>query len=320
MDVVNSVHNAFQFQRAAAISILLDNLDNFDNIKNEGKNDIVIRLQDGSYIYAQAKSAHDNENSDKARNDFKTALDSLRKNWSEGNCHQLIYITNIRSLLGANTFVGDFISGQTISFSNLDAVNKDLILELYGNDFKYNLLEIQFLKFIGDDTKQEWIIEKMENCFKERRRLSSVRARRVYKTWNLYLDANASCKDKSIVCDRKTMTWGMIVDQIEDISDEVLSTYDSEIFNRYDELIERLCGRFDIVSRISGDFADKLINSRNNNYSIHDYATEYWNNHLDILDILDTPINIKEIVLKILIENVLKRKDFIRNVKVEMEI
>ena len=315
----NATQNGFQFQTAAAISLLIDNLDDFKSIKNEGVEDIVICLLDESYVIAQAKSAHDDECSDNARQYFREASNSLNQASSELNCKQIIYVTNIHKMFGKDTIIDDFVCGETVPYNELDNKNKELVDDLVEEKLDYSKFAVHYLKYIGDDTKNKWIIQKIKDCFSERKRLSKLTARSVYNTWVLYLNTNASCKDTNTVCDREKITWGMIVDEINHVDDEIYRDSEedySEVINTYSDLLELLTSRFDIISRIYGDYSNYITDIVQDNP--HEFAVSKWSDYKDIVDELDFPDSIKEQITKILIEKVLRKKKIIKDVKMEM--
>lgn len=140
----NSSKNGHNFQTVAAISLVLDYLDTFLKVKNEhSTEDIVIQLSDESWILAQSKSSLDNEESPDARGYFKKGLKTLAEGHKAISRSKIIYITNIRKMLGVNTYDDDFLSGETIWYSDLDDNNKNLIKKIIPEDFDCDEFGIQ---------------------------------------------------------------------------------------------------------------------------------------------------------------------------------
>ena len=53
----HAVMNGFNFEINAAIVLMLQNIENLESVRTEGKfEDIELKLEDGHYIYAQAKA------------------------------------------------------------------------------------------------------------------------------------------------------------------------------------------------------------------------------------------------------------------------
>lgn len=93
----------FDFQRNAAIILMLDNIKNFQALRLEGNDeDIELTMQDGRRILAQAKAVV-NSSSDfsHVRANLKKALTSLSDGAQDPNVERLIFITNISILFNA---------------------------------------------------------------------------------------------------------------------------------------------------------------------------------------------------------------------------
>lgn len=319
----NSGQNGFQFQTVAAISLLLDYLHDFTKIKNEHTlEDIVLMLSDGDCVLAQAKSSHDDEESTNALKYLKKGLITLNEASQKEIRHKLVYITNIRSMLGSKTLVDDYISGKTIWFSDMSKSNKEMLMKNAPSDFDFDAFGIQFLKYIGDDSKEQWILEKMRETFSEYPYLRGLRYNEVYKTWLIYLSRNASKKNPQSFLNKDEMIWGMIVHRvnavIEDISNESDIDYDGVDIN-YSLLIESLSGRFQTVSRIYGDYQ----NIKRTDSSITDsssFVMKYWDRYTDLISDKDYEQNIKMKIIQNLVETVIRKQDLLLNIRKEFDL
>ena len=325
-DNANAVQNGFYFQEVAAVSLLLDHLDDFEKIKNESDvQDIVIVLQDGSYVLAQAKSSFDEDSKD-ATTYLKKGLKSLEDSSSTSLNTELIYITNIKKMFGAKTLTEDFASGYTVKYSQLSQMNQNLVGRYISDTFDVNHLSFQFLYFAGEDeSKLSEIKIKMRNTFQEREGLKTLNVSFVLDTWLRYLKQNATNMDRSSFYDRKKITWGMLVRRLDNTKDDICSDSEqdySDIDYEYGILIDSLSCRFDITSRIISDY----YNNRGHYYGKPDheayylFANDYYESYLDILEEIDRPIIYKKRVLMILIQVVLRRRKLIDSVTKEMRI
>jgi len=319
----NSGQNGFQFQAAAAISLLLDYLYDFSKIKNEHElEDIVIILSDGSFILSQSKSSHDNEKSSNALKYIKQSLETLHKASINEPNHKLIYITNIREMLGRSTVVDDFVCGETVWFSDFDKQNVELIKKYAPANFDYNSFGIQFLKYHGDEDKEKWIIDKMKQTFSNSKNLKNLTYKKVYNTWVLYLLQNASKKDTHTYCDKETMIWGMVVHRIDEVDEEISNESDidySEISNMYDTLIKSLAGRFQTVSRIYGDYQN-IKRKDSSIVSPSSFSTKYWESYADLVQNEECESRIKKKIIQNLIETIIRRQDLLLGVREEFRL
>lgn len=319
----NSGQNGFQFQAVAAISLLLDHLYDFSKIKNEAAlEDIVIILSNNDHILAQAKSSHDNEESSNALKYLKKGLITLSEGHQESNSHRLIYITNIRKMLGNRTICDDFVNGKTIWFSEMCEVNKKLLIKYAPENFNFDLFGIQFLKYIGDDDKDKWILEKMKELFFDNDNLKNLKYKDVFKTWKLYLLDNACKKDPTTYCDKEKMIWGMIIHRIDSVNEEIINESDidySEISNKYSQLIEILSGKFQTISRIYGDYQNI---SRKDSTVLEpcEFASKYWNLYTDLITDGCHEQRINKIIIQSIIENVIYKHELLLSIRKEFNI
>jgi len=190
--LANAAQNGYRFQAVASVSLLLDYLYEFDSIKNESNfEDIDLILLDGTHVCAQAKSSYDEESSD-STTFLKKALVTLQEAQSKLPDCKSLYITNIHEMLGADTYIRDFPSGETVWYSSLDSNNVDLINKYLTSKFDTSGFGIQFLKFEDGDKKEKPILDKMREVFSDIEYLNRLSYRRVYETWLLYLTANAT--------------------------------------------------------------------------------------------------------------------------------
>lgn len=316
----NASWNGDNFQIAASISLLIDNLSNFSSIRCEGKTeDIEIYFPDGKFIAAQAKASYD-ENSSNTLKYLDKGLSTLHDASLKKDCIKQIYTTNIESLLGSKTVLGDFINGQTIWFDELGSINKKLLSERKCSSWIKSSFGIHYLKYTGKQ-KEKWALDKMKEYFRNIPSLQKLNAIEVFKVWKIYLESNAAEQDTTICCKRDKLIWGIILQRIEDIDNEISSEADEncpEIINNYGDLINSLTGQFQILSRIIGDY-DKN-KSKNNNLSIRDYSDNNYMLYLDIVDDFNINNELKIKLIKILVRTILSRESLIKNVRKEMKV
>jgi len=330
----NCTINGFQFQTVAAISLLIDHLYDFQSIKNEGEDDIVVRLSNEKVICAQAKSSSD-ENSKNALDYLKKSFESLSDDMIKfkTNCSQLVYITNINSMFGNTTIVDDFPSGITVSYNEFSQKNKELVKKYAPTSFGIDIYGVQFLKYIGDDEKKEtWIRSKLERKLSDRKTLKLLNPDCVFDTWKKYLDYNAGNKS-SAVCNKKRIVWGMILHKIDRI-EQSISAEDSEDYSdvsiQYSKFITRCSERFELISRISGNYeicrSETLFKSHTSdisdklNYSPTQFTKDHWKDYKDLVSEMDLEPIIEEKLLKVIIQTILQKFRLIEGVKAEMGI
>ena len=170
--IANSSQNGYNFQTVAAISLILDYLNDLEKVKNEHPyEDIAIQLTNQSWIYAQAKSSLDPDRTTHAQDYFKKGSQTLSEAHTSEPLSKIIYITNIKKMLGPNTETDDFVCGETIWYSDLDDDNQKIVRSIVPNSFDYRSFGIQYLKYKGDETdwrgKERWIRKKIRDYFQK---------------------------------------------------------------------------------------------------------------------------------------------------------
>lgn len=313
----NHVINGFRFQTVAAISILLDNLEDFSSIKDEGEEDIIIRLNSNKTIYAQAKASYKN-NSPNAAKQFKSGIITLAEDVKKGDYSKLIYISNVECIFGNKTNT-DYIRPEiSIGFGELGTHNQKIIknrLQEAGIPSEYFF--VQYLRYSGED-KEQWIRSKMIEKFNSMG-IEEISVYSVLDSWKNYLDANASGEDKKKFCSKKQMSWGMIIHYLDppsQITDGCISSFPS---NEYSQVIRSLVGNFAIVSRILGDYTIK--NSLNGmQMTSKEYAKNTWKEYVDLLDSIDYDEHTKECILRTVLTQIIDKSSIIVRVKKVMKI
>lgn len=122
----------FSFQVNAAIVLMLENIKDLKSLRLEGeKEDIELYLNDGSFIFAQAKSVV------QSSTDFRNVKKNLKKalvTLSEASekskdIRELIYITNSPNPLSDKTSMSLFIGHTHRTFNELPKSSQKIIKE-----------------------------------------------------------------------------------------------------------------------------------------------------------------------------------------------
>lgn len=123
----NSVMFGFDFQVNAAIVLMLKNIKELSSLKLEGEyEDIELKLEDGSYILAQAKgieaASSDFRN---VRKNLKKALNTLSEGSRDIEVRKLILITNSLNPLNEETNI--FFGESYRDYNTLPPSSKKII-------------------------------------------------------------------------------------------------------------------------------------------------------------------------------------------------
>lgn len=326
----NGSFNGKNFQTVAAISLILDHIHDFQKVKNEGPiEDIVIVLQNGHMILAQAKSSA-NGAANNALSNLGEGLETLVEHYIEYPNSEMIYITNIEKMLGQRTKVDDFVNGETIWFDQLSESNRKIIVRKEPQ-LDTSHFGIQFLKYVGKEgifpEKEKWIRSKMKQKLKQFTYVGRVDYNRLFSSWLEHLAYNSG--DREPYCTREDLTWDIIIEVVGHIGTEIYQESDtdySDVIGNYSELIRSMSNHFPVFSRIESDYHWYIQDhgeSESDAYdssSVERYAQMTYEQYLDLVHDLDCSEKVKRKVIMLLIEIVLLRKDMINGVRKEMGI
>lgn len=321
-----SVYFGFDFQTNAAIILMLENMAEMDNIRIEGEEDIQIKLNDGTYILAQAKSVV-NSSTDfgNVRTKAKDALKSLSEAAHKLNARELIYITNSPNPFNDEASKPLFSFDAHVKFNNLPDVTKEMLtgwLKDMVSPLDTNNLKVQILPFETDDDKQKYrvVLWKIAVFIDELDIDAVGMMKRLHEVWTNALNRNGTRKDTSITIQKKAIVWPIIVyvsskgklgreAQYFNLMDN--GEYE-EVVRRYDEVIDSYSERFDFVTKVITDFA---TSGRKEKDAIADFINQQWETYKD--DICDDSLDesIRENLIKVILYNILSKRFDINQIK-----
>ncbi len=209
----SSVVSGYKFQECASIVLFLDNIENIDKIRVEGKTeDIELYLSNGNCIYAQAKSTQSDDYNHVARTYFKDALRTLSQSDSD-NVISLVYVTNIVRPFGKNTPIEDFDStDHWIQYSDLSMESKtiigDILLEC-GYSIDVNKLAFRIIGFKGNPerTRKEVILNNISRFVSKLSLDNNIDIDSIFTVWIELVNSNASSTDLSVTVSKKSIIW-----------------------------------------------------------------------------------------------------------------
>lgn len=328
----NSVVFGFDFQENAAIVLMVKNMADMESIKIEGEEDIEIKLNDGTYVLAQAKSI------EKSSTDFsnvrakaKKAMESLSDAVKQLQAKELIYYTNSPDPFKEEASKPMFYGPSIVKYDNLPESTKNLIgdwLSQINEPLDASKLQIHVLPFETDDDDQRYkaVVEKISD-FIGKMQLSSLDGLRnqLHEVWLTMLDRNASKLDKTIRLRKKDVVWPIIVfvtgqrnlDRYSKYCTDLDEGEYEEIVNRYGELIDNYCERYELVIRVITDYYE---GDYNGNKAIEFFVNDHWNEYTDVLGLNTVEESIRENLTKIVLYTILKKRFEINRIKQSVKL
>ena len=324
----------WDFQSNAAIVLMLKNITIASFVKVEGEHeDIEIMLNDGQKIFAQAKSV------ERPYEDFSHVMDRLKAGLrtlniaaSQPNVCDLIYITNSPDPYNSNTVAaGAFGSGglTALSYSELPSDCKkriDEICQLESYEFDRSLLSVYVLQFYGADDNLENRYKIVKEKINELLALLDVGDRgwgpKMLEIWQREFHVNAT--QRTVQITKGQMIWPIIV-MICKVGreDAMLSDYDDgdidEILRRYESIIDNNAERYEFVAKVLSAynaFEPALLSRKRT----EKFVDEQWAAFQSDFDLPNTDSYITEIVIRLTIHNIVRRRSSIHTITKQVNL
>lgn len=318
------------FQVNAAIVLMLENIEDLSTLRLEGKEDIEIKLNDDSYILAQAKSV-ENSNTDfhNVRANLKKSLETLSEAANQvGNVNRLIYITNSPNPIKEEESRPLFYGHAHWDFNDLPDSTKGIIngyLSQINNRLDTNLLSIHVLPFATSNDREKYKVVWMAiSDFLENVGFPELRLR-LHEVWSNSVFRNGSRQEEEIKITKKDIIWPIIVcitDNRQIYKDEtIMATLDDGeydiISRKYEGIINYCTERFEFVTSVISDYNAGRVIGRD---AITRFVDERWMNYKDEFEFVALDDGIKEKLIKIILCIILKRRYDINDIKQKVKL
>ena len=325
----NPVTFGFDFQVHAAIMILLDNIKELKSLRLEGNyEDIEIKMNDDSYILAQAKSiVRSSEDFSNVLKNLKKAIKTLSESAGKVHVHELIYITNSPNPFN-NDSTRSIFWGPTIrKFTNLPEVAQKIIEKYLNasdvpNPFDKNNFTIYYFPFETDDDAERYkaVKQRVDDFIGELGFRSTGIGKQLLTLWYQDTFRNSTKQDSSIVLSKNALIWPLlvIVTDIQNNDDDYWEQFDiairDEVINNYHSIIDSCCEKIDFFMKVLFDYRqfqcdckqlDKISIFVNTKWQ--EYITEFKQENIDP--------ETCEVLVKTIINTILRRRITIEKIK-----
>ena len=320
-----SVLFGFDFQANAAIILMLENIREMAHIRLEGAEDIDITLNDGSHIFAQAKSVVNSSS------DFKNVLANMKKSiesLSEANHNasnsvkELIYITNSPNPFKEKQPNTIFLGPSQRNYNSLPEELQGIISEILNkldNPLDVNKLKIQILPFETDNYKERYkfVIAEIGDFISLLGNFP-IERNLIHKIWANDLFRSGTRKDQNINLKKKDLIWPIIVliTDNEDYDEYDIDDSDTEeLLSSYRGIINTCSEKYEFVTRVLNAY--NSFNAGDNRTKIDKFIKSESQNFKYLFD--DANINLSEdlqtILLQIIIRNIISKRRRINHIK-----
>lgn len=316
----------WDFQINAAIVLMLEDIENVQKVRVEGRTeDIEITLNDGSFIFSQAKALADPSSTKNVKKKLSDGLGTLNQAAKQFGVCKLIYITNAYNPLADTKSMPSFYGQSRKPYVSLmdsakKVIDNILVKENYS-DIDKSKLFIYTLPFENDlNDRYKVVIEKVKDFIASIRSNLSGSAQDVLDIWQQQLFENATLHDTEIVLTKKDIMWPLIVIMCDDsfranpFSEDIDDGMYDEISSRYKNFISCKCQKFSFVTRVLSDYQD-YASTKNGNERIIEFVHNRWSTYLDEFVPDDNGEEVLNTLIKIILFQLLRQRYLINEVK-----
>lgn len=321
----SSVFFGFDFQSNAAIVLMLENIREMSHIRLEGSEDIDITLNDGSHIFAQAKSVV------KSSIDFKNVIKNLNKSiqsLSEAyyripdKVRELIYITNSPNPFNEKYLNTIFWGASQRMYSSLPPYLQEIVSKALNNTehpLDTDKFKIQILPFETDNDRERYkVVISVIGDFISSLGNVSIERSQIHNIWATELFRSGTRKDQNINLKKKDLIWPIIVlitnNEIYD-EFEIDDSDEEELSLAYKDIINTCSEKYEFVTQVLKAYnntsepnhkakIEKFINTEFIHFS---YLFDDYN--------ITLPEDLKVKLLQIIIRNIVSKRRKIEHIK-----
>jgi hypothetical protein len=326
----NSVMFGFDFQVNAAIVLMLKNIKELSSLKLEGEyEDIELKLEDGSYILAQAKgieaASSDFRN---VRKNLKKALNTLSEGSRDIEVRKLILITNSLNPLNeeTNIFFGESYrdyntlppSSKKIIDNYLDEINESLDREKFM---------IQVLPFETDNEEERYkVVRQKVDSFIGMLDLSIPGVvDKILGLWQNNVFTNGAKKDSNIKLEKRAIIWPIIciVTDVDRHNHESLNIDDElyeEVIEKYREIVTTYSEKFELFTKVLYDYNNYKSDKISNNEKIEEFIITHFKEYRSDLKLENSDEELEETLIKVILFNILRSRRIINRIKERVKL
>lgn len=317
----NAVLFGFDFQRNAAIVLMLEHIRDLRSVRMEGnEEDIELTLENGQKILAQAKAVEKSSSDfSNVRANLKKALISLSEGNQKTNAQQLIFITNSPNSFNdadSRSVFGGLPTRR--SFDTLPPSAQNIVRNYLSNikePLDLGKFTVQVFPFETDDETERYkAVAQAVNDF-----IGSLGVNVSYglgkwllQVWQNETFINGSKKDASVQLLKKDVIWPILVYEtdIKRCDDGFLNQFDigvyEEVTRLYGDIINSCCERVAFFTKILYDYT-QFSSTKKPIEKCQDFIDHSWENYKSEFSINDIDNETLEALTKIVLYNVIRR-------------
>ena len=316
----SSVLFGWDFQINSAIVLMLDNIQVADDVRVEGDTeDIELYLNNGEKIFSQAKSIVRIDDYSNVIAKLKNSLRSL-SNANHSDVAKLIYVTNTPNPFNNTETMSAFYGHTRISYSDLPTICKnkidEIVDELNLDNFEQTKFHIHIIPFFTDNFDERHKVIKQsiqEFLFDIDHNLTGL-TQRILRIWQNDFFHNGSVSDTQIRITKSELIWPIVVLSSQfKVEDDVIDDLDEaeleDVERRYNDFITNCIDRFELATKVLSEYQVFEPSNCTRNEKKQLFIQTKWNEFFDDFGTEN------EILIKVVINKILKQKFLINNIK-----
>lgn len=319
----------WDFQINAAIILFLQDIENVDAVRVEGKLEDIQVYKDHSLVLAQCKAVTQEGDYRSVVSNLKKALESLYDGSKKTACVELIYITNSDRPLGIedHRFSGPEITQHEYDELTLESKDKiDAILSENGIlDFEKEKFRICVIPFCGSDfnTRYKYILQELSRLLSDMD-LNTSLDKRLLIVWQQMLFQNASGKPLDLTITKGDLLWPLIVLLIDRVTyDWLEDDYDESVLDeleqKYRQLITFCENKIQLCFDIVHDFETYQYTGKPGD-KIKSFAREYCEKYKKIIAESIADPEEKEALTKMILYKILTKRKIINDIHANLNL
>ena len=312
------------FQVGAGISLMLDYVKDFTNLKMEGRSDdIEITLNNKQKVYAQAKSVMQIGDQRSASTNLTDALKVLSEDERKGDSCKLIYVTNISNPLSSSN-KSAFEYGRTYDFSILSDKDKKTITDKIGVEFPTDKFQVQIIRFFGEgNNKFDDIKEKISNFLRTAINDTSY-STQLLESWFETFMVNAADKpdkEKELSLTKRNVIFPVIAvviyPAIVDADFNKVCDYENynEVKQEFRRIISNKICNYEFIAQVLADYREKKKNIKGDATYKYEFTKNEWRNYENEFALLINNKEKREALIKTILLTVIIHNATIQEIK-----
>lgn len=317
----------FDFQVNAAIVLFLENVKNAKNLRLEGDyEDIEIELDNGKYIFAQAKAVERaSDDFSNVRKNMKKAITTLSEADHKAKASELIMITNSPNPFNDESSRSAFYGPTKRKYKDLPESARKIVDDYLGEleePLDSDKFKVQVIPFETDEDEERYkvIMQCVNDFVGELNTNTAGLGKKLLRVWHYQVFDNGGKHNSAIRLRKKDIIWPILVKATEDntFDEEFKEQFDvgllEEVRNRYSETIENHCERCEYFIKILSGF-NSFKSTKKPTEKICDFIEKKWSDYSYEFSSEIVDDDVKEAITKIVMYKVLRQRYVINRVR-----